>query len=59
MAEKFRSITDDDVKALYEQNQDTRFRHKLKIDSFNSQVKRQSVIRYLTIIVDFSAASQK
>ena len=59
MAEKFRSITDEDVKKLYQSNQDTRFRIKLKMDEFNTELNRAAVIRYFAIIVDFSAASLK
>ena len=57
MAEKFRSITDDDVKKLYQENQDSLFRVKLKVDEFNTSQDRAAVIRFLTLIVDFSAAS--
>lgn len=59
MAEKFRSITDDDVKKLYQENQDSLFRVKLKVDEFNRSQDRAAVIRFMTLIVDFSAASQK
>ena len=35
MAEKFRSITDNDISLLYHQNSDSRFRIKQQIDIFN------------------------
>jgi len=32
---------------------------KSKVDLFNKKITRKAVIRYLTIIIDFSSASHK
>lgn len=38
---------------------DKKLTKKLAIDTFNASVKRKSLIRYLTVIVDFSSAARK
>lgn len=59
MAEKLRSITEENIKQSYQETQDSRFKVKLKIDEFNQNLERTAVIRYLTLIIDFSSASLK
>ncbi|TNV79005.1 hypothetical protein FGO68_gene4403 [Halteria grandinella] len=38
---------------------DKKLTKKLAIDTFNASVKRKSLIRYLTVIVDFSSAARR
>ena len=59
MAEKFRAITEENIKSSYQEKEDSRFKVKLKLDEFNQNLERTAVIRYLTLVVDFSAASLK
>jgi len=38
---------------------EARLQRKQAIDEFNQGIKRKSLIRYLTVIVDFSSAARK
>ena len=60
LTEKFRLIKDEDITEIYRStNHVSQINRKIQVDSFNSKVTRKAVIRYLTIIADFSSSSHK
>jgi len=48
-----------DITVFYESEQSKKMQRKEAIDTFNTSIKRKSMIRYLTIVIDFSVASRK
>ncbi len=46
-------------KHLYPSELEIKLTKKKTIDDFNAKIQRKSLIRYLTVIIDFSAAARK
>lgn len=59
MAEKFRNLQHEDFTDQNEFERRSKILQKAQIDQFNESVSRRAVLRYLTLIVDFSGASMK
>jgi hypothetical protein len=59
MAEKFRSMQHTDVTDMNKIEHQSKMHIKNQIDMFNATITRKAVMRYLTIVVDFSSACLK
>lgn len=59
MAEKIRHLPTSSVTNAAHNERATKMYLKKQIDSFNQSITRKAVIRYLTIVIDFSSASLK
>ena len=59
MAEKFRSMQHSDMTDLGQLESQTKIALKNQVDIFNATITRKAVIRYLTIVLDFSAGCLK
>ena len=59
MAEKFRSMQHSGVLDANMLERQSKMQLKKQVDIFNASITRKAVIRYLTIVMDFSAASLK
>ena len=59
MAEKIRHLPTSSVTNAAQNERTTKMYLKKQIDSFNQSITRKAVIRYLTIVIDFSSASLK
>ncbi len=58
LADKFRKIKDPSLLDKSVSN-NPYLAQKQKLDKFNTEMNRTAVIRYLTIVIDFSSASHK
>jgi hypothetical protein len=47
------------MKDLYPSEMEKKLMKKNNIDEFNQSIQRKSLIRYLTVIIDFSSAARK
>lgn len=52
-------MTDDKVKELYPDETQKKLTKKKNIDDFNMSINRKSLIRYVSVIIDFSSAARK
>jgi hypothetical protein len=52
-------LTDDKVKELYPDETQKKLTKKKNIDDFNMSINRKSLIRYVSVIIDFSSAARK
>ena len=59
MAEKFRSMQHQSVLDANMIEKQSKMQFKNSVDVFNASITRKAVIRYLTIILDFSTGSMK
>ena len=59
MAEKIRNMQHTEVTDLNQQQKQNKMNLKRQVDKFNASITRKAVIRYLTIVMDFSAACLK
>ena len=59
MAEKIRRQNIYSGTDLVENQRATKMNLKKQVDGFNQSIKRKAVIRYLTIVIDFSSDSLK
>ena len=59
ITEVFKKFIDLDINKAHQSEIEKLHQMKAEIDEFNKSVTRKSMIRYLTIIVDFSKASMK
>lgn len=59
MAEKFRSMQHTDVTDPSRREHKTKMGIKGHIDIFNANITRKAVMRYMTIVMDFSVGSLK
>ena len=59
MAEKFRSLKDEDITEAFKIEHTNKMNLKHEVDGFNESITRKAVIRYVTIVVDMSSAVLK
>lgn len=59
MAETIRNLPTSGATTVAQEERNNKMIIKKQIDDFNQKITRKAVIRYLTIVVDFSADSLK
>eukprot|EP00347_Sterkiella_histriomuscorum_P002583 403367585 len=56
---RWKTLKEADISEFYESEQSQKLHKKEAIDKFNQSIKRKSLIRYLTVVIDFSSAAKK
>lgn len=59
ITERWKKLKDEDITEMQQDEQQKKLAKKNQIDEFNTTIKRKSLIRYLTVVIDFSSAARK